>query len=187
MRFRPPLLKEPIMAGMGDLKTAEAQQYKILHARILDACHAAYQAERNKSACNFFVQDVARRLGITSGVEGKANDIYASIEAGSPWINCGEGEAGSVAAAYYALQGFFVVAAWEDTEGGTGHVAVVAALDFSAIPKGRSPTSFHVLASWGMKDRPQNAKHLGGIRYTFSPSEKLPDVIFGAQFIQKFA
>lgn len=174
------------MVGMGDLKVAEARQYELLHKHIVSSCLAAYEIDKNKSACNFFVQDVAQRLGITSGVEGNANEIYDAIARGSPWIDCGTGVSGSVTAAYYALQGFFVVAAWKNSTGRSGHVAVVAGLDFGSVPRGNSPTSFQVLSSWGVLDSPDDAKHLGGIRNTFSPGSKLPNVIFGAQFIQKF-
>lgn len=173
------------MDGMGDVRVAEAREFRAMHKLIIDACEAAYAIDSNKAACNFFVQDVAKRLGITSGVEGQANNIYDSIDHGSPWINCGTGLAGSVKAAHYAQDGFFVVAAWKNPTGDSGHVAAVVGLD---IPKGaKSATSFHVVASWGVKDCPDEAVHLGGIRNTFAPSSKLPNVIFGAQCIQKWS
>lgn len=173
------------MVGMGDLRMAEVRGYEAAHRQILGACQAAYGVDRNKAACNFFVQDVASRLGITSGCEGSANEIYDAIDKGSPWINCGTGVSGSVTASYYAQVGFFVVAAWQNPTGNSGHVAVVAGLD---IPRGaKSATSFHVLASWGVLNCPDDAVHLGGIRNTFSPGSKLPNVIFGAQYIQKFS
>jgi hypothetical protein len=168
------------MVGMGDVRLAEAVDYQVLNQFIVRACGEAYADERNRKACNVFVAAVARKLGLH--VDGLANDIYEEIEDGTPWMNCGRGFDGAVKAAYYARQGYFVVAAWENpADDGNGHVAVVTGFGHA---KG-AITSFDVLASWGVLNRP--AKHLKGIRWAFNVHKKFPDVIFGAQFIRRFS
>jgi hypothetical protein len=168
------------MAGMGDLKVAEAQQYAEAHARIRKACDTAFGVSENRANCSGFVKAVASDLGIP--IQGQANDIYDQIQK-DPWRLLGRGDTGATAAVYAARQGFLVVAAWKNDEG-NGHVAVVT--DWNALGRTGAPTSRNVLASWGVLKLPDKAQNHGLIRESFDPKKKLPDVIFASRYIAKF-
>jgi hypothetical protein len=105
--------------------------------RIIDACRAVWPARQN--ACNFFVTDVADRMGVT--LTGLADAIVDQIQ-GPGWLRLADGQAAHDA----ALQGKLVVAgikAADFTHPRTeGHVAIVVA--GSMIPGGWAPPGY-----WG--------------------------------------
>ena len=168
------------MVGMGHLKVVEARQYAEAHALIRKACDDAFDVSENRGNCSGFVKAVATELGIP--MQGQANDIYNDIQK-DPWRFLGRGDTGATAAVYAARQGFLVIAAWKN-ESGHGHVAVVT--DWTGLGRTGAPTSRNVLASWGVLNLPDKAQNHGLIRESFSPREKLPDVIFASQYIAKF-
>jgi len=169
--------------GMGDLKVAESRQSAELHQTILDACSAALSNEENQANCSGFVKDAASKLGIKVGTtgNGQANDIFDEIDS-SPWIPLGTGHAAAVKAAYYALEGFFVIAAWRN-DSGNGHVAVVT--DLVGLQNRGAVSDRNVAASWGVLNNADLAQENGPIRESFG-SGKREHVKYAAQFINKF-
>ncbi len=171
------------MSGMGDLKVAEARDYKTLHKLILKACSSSFTAE-NKGNCSGFVKAVGSRLGIRVGTTGagQANDIYSEI-AQPPWYQLGKGEKAAVKAAHYAKCGFLVIAAWK-SEAGNGHVAVVT--DIRDLAKTTiNLTDRNVAASWGVLDHEELAQNNGRIRESFGQGKR-DEVRYAAHFLSKF-
>jgi hypothetical protein len=171
------------MAGFGDLKVAEARGYEEAHKVVLDACASAFSDDDNKGNCSGFVKAVGDKRGIQVGTtgQGQANDIYDEIS-GSPWLDLGQGHAGAVKAAYYARQGYFVVAAWK-SDSGNGHVAVVT--DLKNLQSRGALTDRNVAASWGVLNHADLAQNGGAIRESFGP-DKRDTVRYAAQYIKKW-
>ena len=170
---------------MGDVKFAEARGYAKAHERILAACNRAFESEDNRANCSGFIKAVAADLGITVGLLGKgqANDIYSEIQ-NPPWISFGSGHDGAVRAAYAAREGFFVVAAWKNSDG-NGHVAVIT--DLANLRRGTFTVSDrNVAAAWGVLDRSDLAENGGFLRVTLNPTTKIPNTIYAGQYITKF-
>jgi hypothetical protein len=171
--------------GFGDLRVAEARAYEEAHQRIVDACKEAFAVPENQANCSGLVKYVGEKLGIKIGQtgNGQANDIFDEIQKGSPWLYLGKGNAGAVKGAYYATQGFFVVAAWKSSSG-SGHVAVVT--DLQDLKGVKEVTDRNVAATWGVLDHAELAKFKEGIRSSFG-ADKRDAVIYAAQFPTKFS
>jgi len=119
---------------------------------VVAACERFLANERDRMACNFFVQDVCAAFGVGDAVAGQANDIADRID-DDPFEPLPDGAA---AAARAAQDGFIVLAA-AATPGGHGHVAVIAPGPVQTFPSGTWPLGYWgaLTGSWSGKSSPQ--------------------------------
>lgn len=109
--------------------------------RVVDECKVAWPAK--KDACNFFVEEVCSKLGVT--LSGMANDMVDTIGGGSGWTVLADGPAARDA----AMQGKLVIAGQKAQ--GNGHVAIVVAGTMN--PMGWAPSGY-----WGSVNPEISAK-----------------------------
>lgn len=159
-------------AGMAHYQTTRRH-------RVLLACEKCWpltgpNALPNKADCSGFVVSVARELGIT--LSGDANEIFNALQR-RPWSVIGIGESAAATAAVAATNGKFVVAAWRNPTGGSGHVAVIIDTNQShktVAFQGRARAYWGTLGAVGMK----YAMHTDSFG-----TQKRPAVIYSAHDI----
>ncbi|WP_347330449.1 hypothetical protein [Marinimicrobium locisalis] len=114
---------------------------------IEDICKEKLLIERNLKACNFFVQAVAKEIGLANSLfSGRADDIVTRMRSACPPIVFLD--ANPSAATSYAEDGYFVVGGLESTgmarASTSGHVFVV-------VPGGPSESGLDT--PWGYPSR----------------------------------
>jgi hypothetical protein len=119
--------------------------------RIVAACKQAWSDPTSRSACNFFVTDVAKRFGVT--ISGTADQIVDALRADAAWTVLADG----VAARAAAGNGMLVVAGIRSTDYTParqhGHLAIVTIGQMN--PSGWAPAGY-----WGSLDA--DIAELGG-------------------------
>jgi len=113
--------------------------FEATSAGVVAACERFLAIERDRMACNFFVQDVCAAFGAGDQVEGQANDIANRI-GGESFEALPDG----AAAAQRAAQNGWIVLAAAASPGGHGHVAIIVPGQLQTFPSGTWPLGY-----WG--------------------------------------
>jgi hypothetical protein len=126
--------------------------FETTSAGVVAACERFLAVERDRMACNFFVQDVCDAFGVGDQVAGQANDIANRI-GGDSFEALPDSAA---AAARAALNGWIVLAA-AASPGGHGHVAIIVPGPLQTFPSGTWPLGYWgaLTGAWSGKNSPK--------------------------------
>ncbi|MFN3658999.1 MAG: hypothetical protein ACK4UO_17260 [Pseudolabrys sp.] len=144
-------------------------------AGVVAACEHFLARERDRLACNFFVQDVCAAFGVSAPVEGQANDIALRI--GGHGF---EQLLSATDAAERAAQDGWIVLAAASSPGGHGHVALITPGPLKNFASGTWPLGYWgaLSGSWSGKD---SAKGFGPAYINFGfNSEQRKVLRYGA-------